>query len=476
MGHLQSKYPSINNLTSSLYPGRYPTKSPKKKRRSLNRSCSIVEIDQPCAETSVEQNSTFDFGSEIVEEFVDTILFLHQDHDFADSCLSEYLFPESFFNERLQVKWSVVQVCQEDLNDSSKLGAEEALKLLLAVSKSRRLKFIVEGNLNFSGSWEIAEVLECPYALILRIPSRFQVANSGETKIGVISAKVVCEIDARFGLIDHKILKDFVCELVDLCPIVELSDNARAAAAIKFSELSSTPNSSLNLKTFWSLVDKRFLADRNDIYRFSWVVLKREIGLRLISKEYNVVNISMDFELHSLPNFSNVLQFERILSVRRLVRKNTSDYCVKMGVISLREAGKRSSSFYKYDVMLSLSSKDEIFGRALEKILLQCKLRIWVYWRNMQGGMDKAMVEAINNSRIFMAIISPHYYISNECLFEIKTAISAAKRALLIKLPGEIPVDFRHYIGRLTYLELSNLAQLEEMDEQLKQILRAACM
>ncbi|KAI8799261.1 hypothetical protein BJ742DRAFT_860977, partial [Cladochytrium replicatum] len=129
---------------------------------------------------------------------------------------------------------------------------------------------------------------------------------------------------------------------------------------------------------------------------------------------------------------------------------------IDVGAVGLRLLGKYSGSKYQYDVTLSLATVDRPIGELIDRWLRSAEFKVLVYWREMNGDMDRAMADGIDRSRIFLPLLSPTYESSRDCMFEMSLAHSKLKRVLLVKLPGKLGSLLGSYMGRLHYVVASD--------------------
>ncbi|KAJ3287299.1 hypothetical protein HDU79_005808 [Rhizoclosmatium sp. JEL0117] len=135
------------------------------------------------------------------------------------------------------------------------------------------------------------------------------------------------------------------------------------------------------------------------------------------------------------------------------------EIAMRIGAVGLREATRQYSHSYPFDAMISLASSDRTLGQELYDLLSSNGFKVWVYWVNMSGNMDRSMMEGITRSALFIPILSDDYYGRMDCMFELQAASSQCKRSLVLKKPGVLPANVLAHLGRLQYIETKSLYQ-----------------
>ncbi|KAJ3073855.1 hypothetical protein HDU99_001833, partial [Rhizoclosmatium hyalinum] len=131
------------------------------------------------------------------------------------------------------------------------------------------------------------------------------------------------------------------------------------------------------------------------------------------------------------------------------------EIAMRIGAVGLREATRQYSHSYPFDAMISLASSDRTLGQELYDLLSSNGFKVWVYWVNMSGNMDRSMMEGITRSALFIPILSDDYYGRMDCMFELQAASSQCKRSLVLKKPGVLPANVLAHLGRLQYIEVN---------------------
>lgn len=89
--------------------------------------------------------------------------------------------------------------------------------------------------------------------------------------------------------------------------------------------------------------------------------------------------------------------------------------------------------------MISYSHNDIEIVNNID-IHLQTTYTVWRDIRYMMGNMDKAMMDAINNSDVIIICLSKAYRASPSCNKEFNYAISRDKPIVVLKLDNDLPI------------------------------------
>jgi hypothetical protein len=109
-----------------------------------------------------------------------------------------------------------------------------------------------------------------------------------------------------------------------------------------------------------------------------------------------------------------------------------------------------------HDVFISYSSQDKVVANAVCATLENRKIRCWIAPRDVPPGLPyaAALVNAINDCKVFVLILSKGSNTSGQVLREVEAAVDNGSPILPLRIEDFEPTEaMRYYIKSLHWLD-----------------------